>query len=487
LERGANRVGDRAGGAPPAVRISFRLTGVLLLLGPLLGLAGGWLNFKWLGLIGGAAAIMWRIAREGGDRPETGLSPREPWTAGAALIAAGLLLSIVFSPVPGLGVWVALREWTLVGLAFFVARHRPTAAEIRFVLGCLIVAMVVQATLALLQFALPAGWRPLLPLHLQAAAGRARMIGTIGNPEYLATWIAAGGAAAWVWAAALWRSGGARQTGLTLARLAGGGLVIMTAIYLSGGRGALLSAGGAMLPALPLAWRGPVARREGGRSRGGLAIATAAGAGVMLAGLWALIPADERGGTLPARLAEAVDPHSPSIRHRIGLLVVTSRMIVENPVLGTGPGRFTAGFSDTLARSAAEEEGIGFWALSDALSGTYVGEAHSDALQWWAEYGLAPALGLSLMLAAALAGVAGRLRAGTEGERPDWERPVLLAAWACLAAFGISLATSFPLHGPVRAGGFWVMLGLVSGACCRGKMRRNTKQVRRNEVRRREE
>ncbi|HOE97722.1 MAG TPA: hypothetical protein PK847_14210, partial [Candidatus Sumerlaeota bacterium] len=177
---------------------------MLLLLGPLLGLAGGWLNFKWLGLIGGAAAIMWRIAREGGDRPETGLSPREPWTAGAALIAAGLLLSIVFSPVPGLGVWVALREWTLVGLAFFVARHRPTAAEIRFVLGCLIVAMVVQATLALLQFALPAGWRPLLPLHLQAAAGRARMIGTIGNPEYLATWIAAGGAAAWVWAAALW-------------------------------------------------------------------------------------------------------------------------------------------------------------------------------------------------------------------------------------------------------------------------------------------
>ena len=81
--------------------------------------------------------------------------------------------------------------------------------------------------------------------------------------------------------------------------------------------------------------------------------------------------------------------------------------ILDRPLLGAGPGCYGAAFGATQARMAQDEPGVGAWAVSLMLPRSYVGEAHCDPLQWWAEYGLTPTLGLSLMIAAALVGAVG--------------------------------------------------------------------------------
>jgi O-antigen ligase len=186
-----------------------------------------------------------------------------------------------------------------------------------------------------------------------------------------------------------------------------------------------------------------------GLAAAGLALLAVAGA------IMVVSPEARRLG-LPVRLVEMFDPHSPSIRHRLGLLAVTARMIGADPVFGAGPGRYGAAFGDTLERLAREESGVGFWQFARVMRGNYIGEAHCDPLQWWAEYGLLTIAGLFLMLGAALAGARRALRSGACAE------PAAGALWVALAVLSLNLWVAFPLHRPVRAMLFWTLLGLAA-------------------------
>jgi O-antigen ligase len=236
----------------------------------------------------------------------------------------------------------------------------------------------------------------------------------------------------------------------------------------------LLAAGGALAAAGLVAWRIQARQRQAAASAGGpssplalwrrkvvLALAAAGALFVLLFVVWAEQNPELRRGGLPERLAETVNPYSPSIRHRLGLLAVTSRIIADHPLLGVGPGRYGWAYGETQARLAREEQGVGFWALGDVMTGNFVGEAHCDPLQWWAEDGLAAPLGLALMLAGALAGAAWTLRGRGEGSAAG------AACWAALASFAINMWVAFPLERPVRALTFWALLGLVAGLAAR--------------------
>ena len=398
---------------------------------------------------------------------------REPFAVGAALIAVGLILSALLSPVPGLGLFTALREVFFVSFALGLALRQPNRVELRWIFTCLLLSMGLQAILALGQYFFPEMAHSILPLTARAVPGRNGMLGTIGNPEYLAGWLALGLSAATL--LALGRSTSPVGVGRDSLRLlaAGVALLNLAAIFISGGRGAILATMGALGVVAIIGWIGsrrPRLDMDTGMDRGqeqvraqrprriGWTVGLMAVGLLALAGLWAIQKPDARERTLPGRLVAMMDLHSPSMRHRIGLLAVTSRMIAEHPLAGVGPGRYGWGFSDMLGHLAEREADVGFWSMGDVLTGSYIGEAHCEPLQWWAEYGLLPILGLTLMIARALSGSWRVL-----GRRGDFGDPLTVALWVLIATMGLNMWVAFPLHGPVRALTFWTMLGLLAG------------------------
>jgi O-antigen ligase len=309
------------------------------------------------------------------------------------------------------------------------------------------------------------------------------MLGTIGNPEYLAGWLALGLSVATV--VALSRTTASERTrGRDPLKViaAGVALLNLAAIFISGGRGAILASLGALGLVAAFGWigsrrtrsqmdqaldRGPVRVSAQRPHRFGWTVGLLAVGLLVLAGLWAIQKPDARERTLPGRLLAMTDLHSPSMRHRIGMLAVTSRIIAEHPLAGAGPGRYGWAFSDTQRRLAEHEADVGFWSLGDVLTGNYVGEAHCDPLQWWAEYGLLPILGLTLMIARALSGSWRALRRrGELNDLGDLGDPLTAALWALIATMSLNMWVAFPLHGPVRALTFWTALGLLA-ACTR--------------------
>lgn len=456
----------------PAVRLSFRALGVVLAGVPWVMVPAGFSRdlldeSKSLAAAAGVTlflALAWRESRRtAGEGSETRALLNDPFRAGAALAIVGILLSALASPVPGLGLAAGLRTGLFVAFAFCLSLRCPAESELRWVLYCLFAVMGLQAVLALGQYFTPALVREFTPYDPGPVAGRSAIVGSIGNPEYLAGWMAAGLAAA---AMLVWRGGGQgrglRDPLVIFAAVTF--FLTFTVIFLSGGRGAVLSAGGALAVGGVVAWRGrstaahshpaaPSARRRF------LIIGLAAACVLVALGIFVAIRRpDLRRGTLPTRLLETFNMRSPSMRHRLGLFCVTGRIIAEHPLLGVGPDRFGWAFGETQARLAREEHGIGFWALGEVLTGNYAGEAHCDPLQWWAEFGVLAPLGLTLMLAGALAGGAWMLRRGGEG----W--PVGAALWVAVAAFAINIWVAFPLQRPVRSLTFWALLGLLAAA-----------------------
>ena len=454
----------------------MRLLGLLVAGLPLaIGSHGRWLepmiDPKRLAGAIGVAVVLAVIARERikTPPPQDGAIRRwwrEPLYAGAALVCGGLALSALASPVVGLGLWTAVHEASYVALAIAVASHRPRPLEMRWLAACLLAMTAVESLLALGQHFAPGLVSLFFYPGYRWPGGRAGVIGTFGNTEYLASWLAMGLAVATVAAVGV-KDQAKTKKWMPLVLAAVAALAFAT-IFLSGGRGAFLAAAGGLTSCAAMAYlhlRGRMhaeSPHEAGRAKAiHLRMAVGLAIGMVLLGLLAVDvarrePVDRR-SALPARLAELFDPHSASIRQRMGMAAITSRMIGRDPLLGAGPGRYGAAFGEMHARLASSERGIGFWALAELFSGNYVGEAHCDPLQWWAEYGLLPLLGLFLMLARALE--TGQ-RAWRAGQAESWW---VAGLWAALATLGINMWVSFPLHLPTRALAFWALLGAVAG------------------------
>ncbi len=424
-------------------------------------------DFKWPFLALGVAIVFILSLRAPSDRTFFKSSPAKPLSVAFALIAVGLVIASIFSPAPSLAWRTAAREFIFIILAARLATMRLTRGVALGIASAYFASAGLQAALTLVQWALAGRTGG-------AVSARFAMVGTLGNPEYMAGWLAP----ACVGAIVLAVSGRASAR----VRIAAGAVAALTgaSVFLSGGRGAALGAVAALgLLVIVGLWKSrnaggamaqgndPGAERvngqdpcqELGRVTGGIralapgALAVLIGAALLAGGALMLGP-EARRQSLLGRGEQMFNPYSTSIRHRTGLLVVTAHMIRENPILGWGPGRYTVGFDLTRGRLARESDSVGPWVFNEFFNDRAALEAHSDPLQWWAEYGLAPFLGLMLLTASTI--VTGIALARSPDE------PVAARIWlAVFAALAVGMLFNFPLHRPSRAVLFWAAAGLI--------------------------
>ena len=290
------------------------------------------------------------------------------------------------------------------------------------------------------------------PYRLPGSQARNYMISTIGNPEYLGSYLAPLALLALAGAFSEW--GGWRGwTGLAL------GAIFLPSLLLTGSRGALigLGAGSCLLLVFYLKHSAPIARRR---------IIIAAIIPVCLAFFVAIVfsfpnPINRRNHAILQRFREAINIRSESLKERVLFHAIGAEIIAENPLLGAGEGMFRVRFFLSLSKIAARDERAGVLRAIEQLRNRVADHSHNDYLQVWVENG---ALGF-LFFTLAIAVIIGEMWQGLfltkRGAAVSRHLPSFGAALVCIL---VNAVFSFPLHTPSRAVLFWCLLGASHAA-----------------------
>jgi O-antigen ligase len=135
----------------------------------------------------------------------------------------------------------------------------------------------------------------------------------------------------------------------------------------------------------------------------------------------------------------------PTLNHRFFLWHVAWQLILDRPIVGVGLNRFAehaAGATEILV--ATKEGAASVW----ERYGTW--HAHNEYLNYWAEGGLLTLVGFLGMVISAL----------IRSTRHGLGSAVASGAGASVLVHSL---VSYPLHMPVTAILFWVLLGITNG------------------------
>jgi O-antigen ligase len=161
------------------------------------------------------------------------------------------------------------------------------------------------------------------------------------------------------------------------------------------------------------------------------------------------------------RFKNLANLQSHSIKERILFHSIGVDMIANNPVFGVGEGMFRVNFYPAIKHLSSRDEHAGITRFAHNLKNRVADNSHNDYLQVWVEYGifgfLAFTLGLSLIFAEQL-----YLFFLMKGN--DKNKMLIAGFSAATLCLCINAATSFPMHTPTRSVLFWVMLGLIHTA-----------------------
>ncbi len=254
-------------------------------------------------------------------------------------------------------VWLA---WGLLGLAWAPSVRAGVEALLGQALGLSVFFWAVRDRVQVLAGAV-VGWGLVVVVGLwDLLAGAGDPSGSLGNPNYLASYAAAGlplAAVSGRWA--LRREWPRQELGfLLLVGLCGLGLSALVLVWSTGSRAAASAA------ALGLAVLGAFRWRRWGT-----------------AALLALVVA---GGVLGATRWRS------GVRSRLFLKRITLRLVAEHPLRGHGPGAFPFAFPEAQAKMLAERPGDrGLW--------TNARHAHDDLLELLLEQGLVGVVLLAIL------------------------------------------------------------------------------------------
>jgi O-antigen ligase len=380
-----------------------------------------------------AAAFVWAPRREPRpDDPAVIPSPRlAAWLLAGALLWA--VLSAVLSPRREAS-FDALRLALLCALALPLGASRVAAKWGRHVLGVFLCALAVDAAVSIAQ---SRHWYQ--PFQLSTAGMRDDTGAFAGNVGYLSIALALGLTAC---LCLVFYAKGART------RVAGVSLALLFVLDLAVNRNLtaiLASAVGAVVL---------VVTRFGRRSA--IPLAAAVGMAVLVAVGYA--PMRER--VAYGIRALQVGDWDRLVTYRGGAWVSALEMTRDRPLLGYGPGTFSAEF--VPHRLAAEIR----WRrrFVNPLMASSYSETHCDYLQPFAEIGVPGALALLSAGALLVFGLGRKLTRSAEDGRAE---PALLLS--VLAAGATAALLWFPLQRPITA----VPLLLAAGRAwrvCRGEM-----------------
>lgn len=409
----------RTGNGWPAMAMA---AGICILVASLIHIPPVWdaLNFfdppkrmAWA-LLAVLLAASWRLRSCRLDRPTLLLS---------LATMAWIILRTVLKPHPGVEIEV-LCSWLLPPLLFVLAASMEQTRGLRIVSACLIAAGAVQAALMALQrFGLdPVFYGTTHDMDYEPG----RMIGTIGYHNQAVDFLALS-------CAGLFLLG--RASALRLALLA----AVTVVAAMTGNRGGIIAlviatlAAGAIAPLM-------AKLRTGRRKRTFAVAALICVATVAL--IASLMPETSR----RFRDIAANFDRSPAIQSRILLARIGCEMIEERPWTGWGSGEFAFQYLDRLAAILPEKK-----THDDLRKLVFAREAHNDAIQFAAEFGMTGLLLLGVLV----------LSAARHLRRVGWQsetRPAILFAFSYIA---VSACFSFPwqtgMAGPLAE----LLLGLM--------------------------
>lgn len=344
---------------------------------------------------------------------------------------------------------VSLLQWMFLLWIWLLANLPSPQSVLKPALMSAVAAGTAVAIVGILQLLAPEALSGWLPYEGTAGDVRHLIFSTIGNPEHLGGYLAA---------ILVLTVGLALQKGPLLIRLLLAVAILpqIVALMRTGARGAWI---GSVAGMIVLAMTEVI--RKGRRA---ILRATAAVAFILvLAGALLVVystpnPLNPYRADFLGRLRELRDPRSESVRHRLALTSAASRMIVENPLLGVGPGHFSHEFYTQIERLLEDDAEASIAQYVSVLSGRNPGHAHNDLLEFWAETGTVGFLFFAILVGYGLA----RLRRG--GTSRQTNAALVGICLACAIVILIESLFGFPLHLPSRGVLFWTLLVIGAGA-----------------------
>lgn len=400
-----------------------------------------WLVVVFLALV----EIVLVAAAKASQLPAARLSrSRTAWMVlfGIGALMTAHLVSVALSRQPAVSFRAAIAPLSLMVLSAALIWQAPEPRAIRRVTVVLLATGGLIGGCALLQHV---GLDPLASVVRYREAGRYRAVYvTFGNPEYLAGYLApiallAGGLAL-------------SQTNRT-ARYAAGAVCALAAIpvFLSGARGALV---GLIVGTLVL-WMGARAALHFRLSISPRLVATVGTMVALAAIIFAFAPRDTAVGRWRNRLLDAANPHSGSIRERIVFNLVGLEIVARQPIVGVGPGRFGVEFYPAFLRLVERDQGVGMAVVARDFNGGVAEHAHNDWLELWAETG---SVGLATWLWIVAAFAVAIVRCVRNRSAPADDKVLLVTLASAITGLLVNALFNFPLHEPVRAALFWMLL-----------------------------
>jgi hypothetical protein len=352
--------------------------------------------------------------------------PRIPVTMDLALVVSGASLALSSATGP----WVSLPALALaaLGLGWFwtLMSFQPEAGRL---LRAVAVSGGAMAAVALLQFVDLDPFQALGWTGEQFQASRMRLFSTLGNPNFVAAFLAGVVPVQFSIAARRWPNHRAQALGAAFMLI-----LSISTLALTGTRSAYLGLGLALAwsvwSRLPSRRRPPAARNPDWRRRAAVGLATA-----LVLGIVALFGSVVRN---PRPIGQAIEG-------RIYIWTIAVDHLPEYVVAGLGPGAFALAYPGWEA--AAWRDGR-FDETNRQFANAAQDHAHNDYLELMIEQGIAGLVGFVAILVAFFR-FAGR-RATASGE--------VAASSAGVAALAGVAVMDFPLHRPAELFLFWTLV-----------------------------
>jgi O-antigen ligase len=279
------------------------------------------------------------------------------------------------------------------------------------------------------------------------------IISTIGNPEYLGSYLAP-----LVLLCLPELLENKRKGILILVLLAS--MIFISALLLTGTRGAIFALACGSIPILIFTYREALPRRR-------IRMLGTMGILFIFIIIFVIIfsfpnPLNRHNQAILQRFKNLANLQSTSMKERILFYSIGSEIIARSPLFGVGEGMFRVEFYPAIKRLSEKDDKAGVSRFLVELKNRVADNAHNDFLQIWIENGT---MGFMIFTLAVTFLIAQACSVAFLKTIPSRDRRLLVSFTGAALCLLVNATFSFPMHTPARSILFWGLLGAThSGA-----------------------